>query len=145
MLGTSLPMNWSQISEEIPSSLVIMFYKEWDGGEGGREEKGGTSQTSVTVFISWNPNTFLSMSTQILTSVVLITSPLAEYSLPGLDFGHSLVLQTSIANSFQTTPTSSPAHLPHQKGSALDLELSPTACLRSSLSNFLICPCPHHP
>ena len=44
-----LPMNWSQISEEIPSSLVIMSHREWNGGEDGREEKGGGSQTSVTV------------------------------------------------------------------------------------------------
>ena len=48
MLGTLPPTNWSQISEEIPSLLVIMFHKEWDSGEGRREEKGGGSQTSVT-------------------------------------------------------------------------------------------------
>ena len=41
MLGTLLPTNWSQISEEIPSSLVIMSHREWDSGEGRREEKGG--------------------------------------------------------------------------------------------------------
>ena len=40
MLGTLLPKNWSQISEEIPSSLVIISHREWDGGEGGSEEKG---------------------------------------------------------------------------------------------------------
>ena len=47
MLGISLPTNGSQISEEIPSLLVIMFHKKWDGGEGRREEKGGGSQTSI--------------------------------------------------------------------------------------------------
>ena len=40
-------MNWSQISKEIFSSLVIISHKEWDGGEDGMEEKGGESQTSV--------------------------------------------------------------------------------------------------
>ena len=49
MLRTSLPMNWSQISKEIPLSLVIMSHREWNGGEGRREEKGGGSQTSVTL------------------------------------------------------------------------------------------------
>ena len=48
MLRTLPPMNWSQISEEIPSSLVIMSHKEWDNGEGGMVEKGGGSQISVT-------------------------------------------------------------------------------------------------
>ena len=48
MLGISLPTNGSQISEEIPSSLVIMSYREWDSGEGRREEQGGGSQISVT-------------------------------------------------------------------------------------------------
>ena len=42
-------MNWSQISEEIHSLLVIMSHREWDGGDGGREEEGEGSQTSVTV------------------------------------------------------------------------------------------------
>ena len=51
MLGTLLPMNWSQISKEIPSSLVIMSYREWDGGENGMREKGGGSQISVTVVL----------------------------------------------------------------------------------------------
>ena len=60
MLGTSLPMNWSQISEEIPSSLVIMSHREWDSGEDGREKKGGESQTSVTLFMGSN-------KTQVLT------------------------------------------------------------------------------
>ena len=39
MLGISLPINWSQISEEIPLSLVIMSHKKWDSGEGRREKK----------------------------------------------------------------------------------------------------------
>ena len=52
MLRTSLPTNWSQIFEKIPSLLVIMFHKEWDGREGGMAEKGGGSQTSVTGTIS---------------------------------------------------------------------------------------------
>ena len=47
MLRTLPPTDWSQISEEIPSLFVIMSHKEWDGGEGRREEKGGGSQTSV--------------------------------------------------------------------------------------------------
>ena len=42
-------MNWSQIFKEIYLSLVIMSYKELDGGEGGMGEKGGESQTSVTI------------------------------------------------------------------------------------------------
>ena len=42
-------MNWSQISEEIPSLLIIMFHREWDGGEGRREEKGGRFQSSITL------------------------------------------------------------------------------------------------
>ena len=41
-------MNWSQISKEIPSSLVIMSHREWNGGKGGREKKNGGSQSSVT-------------------------------------------------------------------------------------------------
>ena len=41
-------MNLSQISEEIPSLLVIMSHKEWDSGEDEMGEKGGGSQTSVT-------------------------------------------------------------------------------------------------
>ena len=49
MLRTSLPMNWSQISKEIPSSFIIIFHKEWDDGEGGSEEKGGRSQMSITL------------------------------------------------------------------------------------------------
>ena len=48
MLGTLPPMNWSQISEGIPSLLVIMSHKEWDGGEGRMAENGRGSQTSVT-------------------------------------------------------------------------------------------------
>ena len=48
MLRTSLPMNWFQIFGEIPLLLVIISHKEWDGGEGGREEKGGGSHTSLT-------------------------------------------------------------------------------------------------
>ena len=40
--------DWSQISEEIPSLLVIMSHREWDSGEDGMEKKGGGSQTSVT-------------------------------------------------------------------------------------------------
>ena len=55
MLGILLPTNWSQISEEIPSSLVIMSHREWDGGEGRREEKDGGSQMSVTLHISTLP------------------------------------------------------------------------------------------
>ena len=51
MLGTSPPTNWSQISEEVPSSLVIIFHKKWDSGEGGREKKGGGSQTFITLSI----------------------------------------------------------------------------------------------
>ena len=34
-------MNWFQISEEIPSLLVIISHREWDGGEDEMEEKGG--------------------------------------------------------------------------------------------------------
>ena len=45
-------MNWSQISEGIPLLLVIMSYREWDSGEGGREKKGRGSQTSVTAIPS---------------------------------------------------------------------------------------------
>ena len=41
MLKTSLPINWFQISKEIPSSLVIMSHREWDSGENGMGEKGG--------------------------------------------------------------------------------------------------------
>ena len=48
MLEIFPSMNWSQISKEIPSSLVIMSHKEWDGREGRMVEKGGGSQTSVT-------------------------------------------------------------------------------------------------
>ena len=48
MLETSPPTNWSQISMEIPSSLVIMFHSEWDSREDGMGEKGERSQTSVT-------------------------------------------------------------------------------------------------
>ena len=48
-------MNWFQISEEIPSLLVIMFHREWDGGDSGREEKGEGSQTSVTQVVSECP------------------------------------------------------------------------------------------
>ena len=44
MLRTLPPTNWSQISKEIPSSLVIISYKKWDGGEDGMGEKGGGSQ-----------------------------------------------------------------------------------------------------
>ena len=55
MLRTLLPMNWFQISEEIPSLLVIMSHKEWDSEEGGRKEKGGGSQTSVTICLSPSP------------------------------------------------------------------------------------------
>ena len=39
MLGTLPSTNWSQISKEIPLSLVIMFHKEWDGGEDRTGEK----------------------------------------------------------------------------------------------------------
>ena len=39
MLRTLLPMNWSQISKEIPSLLVIMSHREWDGRESRRVEK----------------------------------------------------------------------------------------------------------
>ena len=53
MLRTSLPMNWSQISKEIPLLLVIMSHREWDSGKGRREEKGGGSQMSVTLAIGW--------------------------------------------------------------------------------------------
>ena len=38
-------MNWSQISKEIPSSLVIMSHREWDGGKDRMGEKGRGSQT----------------------------------------------------------------------------------------------------
>ena len=48
MLRASPPMNWSQISKEIPLSLVIIFHRKWNGGEDGMGEKGGGSQTSVT-------------------------------------------------------------------------------------------------
>ena len=41
-------MNWSQISEEIPLLLVIMFHRKWDGGEDEMGEKGGGFQTSIT-------------------------------------------------------------------------------------------------
>ena len=47
MLGTLPPMNWSQISEKIPSSFIIISHKEWDGGEGRSEEKDGRSQVSI--------------------------------------------------------------------------------------------------
>ena len=52
MLGTSPPTNWSQISAEIPLSLVIMSQKVWDSGENGMEEKGGGSQMFVTYSVS---------------------------------------------------------------------------------------------
>ena len=52
MLRTLPPTNWSQISAEIPSSLVIMSQRVWNGGEGGMEEKGGGSQTSVTLALT---------------------------------------------------------------------------------------------
>ena len=54
MLGTFPPTNWSQIFKEIPLLLVIMSHRKWDGGEGGREEKGGESQTSVISLIILN-------------------------------------------------------------------------------------------
>ena len=38
-----LPINCSQISTEIPSSLVIMSYSGWDSREGGRADKDGRS------------------------------------------------------------------------------------------------------
>ena len=41
-------MNWSQISEEIPLSLIIMSHRKWDGGEDRMVEKDGGFQTSVT-------------------------------------------------------------------------------------------------
>ena len=41
-------MNWSQILEEIPSSLVIMSHREWDSGEDGMGENDGGSQTPIT-------------------------------------------------------------------------------------------------
>ena len=53
MLETSLPTNWSQISEEIPLLLVIMSHREWDSGGGEREEKGRGSQTSVTLHVTY--------------------------------------------------------------------------------------------
>ena len=46
-------MNWSQISEEIPSLLVIMSHREWNSGEDGMGKKGGGSQTSVALAILW--------------------------------------------------------------------------------------------
>ena len=49
MLRTSPPMNWSQISKEIPSLLVIMSHREWDSGKGRMAEKDGEFQTSVTL------------------------------------------------------------------------------------------------
>ena len=49
MLRTLPPTNWSQIIKKIPLSLVIMSYREWDGGEDEIGEKGRGSQTSVTV------------------------------------------------------------------------------------------------
>ena len=52
MLGILPPTNWSQISEEIPSSLVIMSHKEWDGGEDRIGKKGGGSQPSVIEAVS---------------------------------------------------------------------------------------------
>ena len=48
MLETLPTTNWSQISEEIPLSFIIMSHRVWDGGEGGSKEKGGGSQTSIT-------------------------------------------------------------------------------------------------
>ena len=48
MLRTLLPTNWSQISEEIPSLLVIISHKKWDGGEDMIGEKGGGSQIFIT-------------------------------------------------------------------------------------------------
>ena len=51
MLGTLPPMNWSQISKEIPSSLVIMSHRKWDSGEDGNEEQGRGSQTSITTIL----------------------------------------------------------------------------------------------
>ena len=42
-------MNWSQISKEIPLSLVIISHRKWDGGKDGMVKKGGGSQTSVTL------------------------------------------------------------------------------------------------
>ena len=51
MLGTLPPTNWSQISAEIPSLLVIMSHSLWDSGEDKTGEKGGRSQASVTVML----------------------------------------------------------------------------------------------
>ena len=46
MLGTSPPTNWSQISKEIPLSLVIKFHRKWDGGEDRIGEKVGGPETT---------------------------------------------------------------------------------------------------
>ena len=49
MLGTSPPMNWSQIFTEISSSLVIISHRKWDGEEDRMGDKGRRFQTSVTI------------------------------------------------------------------------------------------------
>ena len=49
MLGTLPPTNWFQISEKIPSLLVIISHRQWNSGEDRTGEKGGGSQTSVTL------------------------------------------------------------------------------------------------
>ena len=66
MLRTLPSTNWSQISAEIPLSLVIMSQRVWNGGEGGMEEKSGGSQMSITPLMIWWP---LGKSTKSHTSL----------------------------------------------------------------------------
>ena len=54
-------MNWSQISKEIPLSLVIISHREWDDGEDGMEKKGGGSQVLQSVLLFNGLSTFSSV------------------------------------------------------------------------------------
>ena len=55
MLEILPPMNWSQISKEIPSLLVIISHREWDSREGRIGEKGGGFQISVILLDQEDP------------------------------------------------------------------------------------------
>ena len=55
MLKILPSVNWSQISEEIPSLLVIISHKEWDSGENRIGGKSGGFQMSVTLAACMTP------------------------------------------------------------------------------------------
>ena len=108
MLGTSPPTNWSQISEEIPLSLVIISHRKWDSGEDEMGEKDGGFQISVTP---------VAIDTVVLSEPRMIGTNIA----PCVAGSQAMTSYTNLSNSYTTCyswepfTTSSHAQFPDMK------------------------------